>query len=178
LDSPFAPDGDGHGCRELPGICAHGLRATTTATLKVYELVMVRVRVAVGIAHFVAAEVFGVTVPSFLAAESLRRVGDHFPFRPVSTTKGAPSVTCLRLLTPARANELIRRYGMRLALCTAMPSQSCANCGRPKSEHSKFDTFCLKLSGWTQEEFADTERRETRFVSYPVGPQSASRDVA
>ena len=94
------------------------------------------------------------------------------------TADATVSVTCLQLLTPARANELIRRYGMRLALCAAMPTQSCANCGRPKSEHSKFDTFCLELSGWTQEEFADSERRDSRVVSYPVAPHIASRDVA
>lgn len=32
----------------------------------------------------------------------------------------------------------------------------CVNCHNRKSEHSKFDTFCLQLNGWSAEDFEST----------------------
>ena len=34
----------------------------------------------------------------------------------------------------------------------------CINCGNPKSEHSKFDTFCLQLNNWSLHEFEAEEK--------------------
>jgi hypothetical protein len=33
-----------------------------------------------------------------------------------------------------------------------MSSQICTNCKNPKQDHTKHDTFCLELNGWTPEE--------------------------
>lgn len=31
----------------------------------------------------------------------------------------------------------------------------CINCGNPKSMHSLRDEFCLKMNGWTAEDFVE-----------------------
>ena len=46
----------------------------TTATLKVYELVMLRMHVTMAIAHFATAEVFGMTVPSGAGSFTAMRI--------------------------------------------------------------------------------------------------------
>jgi hypothetical protein len=38
-----------------------------------------------------------------------------------------------------------------------MSVERCKNCGNPKADHSKFDTFCLKLNNWLNEEFEIVE---------------------
>ena len=38
-----------------------------------------------------------------------------------------------------------------------MSTEYCKNCGNPKANHSKFDTFCLKLNNWLEEDFQSIE---------------------
>lgn len=105
----------------------------TIATLKGYELVMIRFhvrdarmrrscrqrdRVALLPTGYVAwrrVEKRGLRRTPSLKRRSTSRFG-------LVTPDVTASVTCLQLLTPARANRLIRRYGMRLASFTAMPT--------------------------------------------------------
>jgi hypothetical protein len=53
-----------------------------------------------------------------------------------------------------------------------MPIERCKNCGNPKADHSKFDTFCLKLNEWLEEDFESVETPK------PAGVGEAAKSEA